>query len=163
MLLFEHPYVLDRRQFDALREVVEPEGIDEFEVLTIERRTPQRHHAFDFSQWEEYQSTVFGEENLLYSPKGNWGMLLTAFGHVAVGGSAGFADRLRLGLIRRGMLSSTDHPPESQDVLAFLCEAKGWLPEGVTGWPEGLLRHLYGEPQASDFFERHRRDSESSR
>lgn len=146
-LIYPVHYLLEREQFDAFVEAARSAGDDAI-CLSVTEGFPtqpsdqQRHWLLEFWDFEEYQElTPIGVlENALYSPDGQWGMLISHEQHALVGGSRSFMSTLATAF--------PDFELSIAEFVATWCEARE-RDRVDTGWIVPAFEHLYGRAQTA--------------
>lgn len=145
-LLYPVAYLLEPMQFAAVVTAARSVG-DECLCLSVTEQfdgvsgTEAVHYIFDYWEGAEYQS--LGEvgvlENALYSPSGQWGLLISHEQHAVVGGARMFWDTL-----------VAEFPEIDSSLERFLQTWAGHARRRHvdTSWLSGLLTHVYGPERA---------------
>ena len=146
-LLYPVPYLLEPEQFDAVVAAARATGDDricisvteEFDGLSGARA---EHCLFDYWEGAEYQrlGAVGVLENAIYSPRGQWGLMMSHEQHAVAGGPRIFMDEL-----------ASRFPSFEASLEEFL---QSWAEyrdqrNAEVSWLETLLTHLYGRESAA--------------
>lgn len=141
-LLYPVPYLLEPEQFDAVVAAARVTGdyrlcisvTEEFDGLSGARA---EHYLLDYWEGAEYQrlSAVGVLENAVYSPRGQWGLMMSHEQHAVAGGPRAFLDTL-----------ASRFPSFEPSLEEFL---QSWAMyhnqrNADVSWLETLLTHLYG-------------------
>ena len=145
-LLFPVPYLLEPEQFAAVVRAAQAVGDDRLCISVTEEfdglaGTRAEHYLASYWEAAEYQE--LGEvgvlENAIYSPSGQWGLIVSHEQHAVAGGSRLFLDAL------------ASHFPDFDSSLEQFLQT--WAEyrqrrKADTSWLEALLTHVYGRERA---------------
>lgn len=145
-LLYPVSYLLDAEQFQALADVARSIGDDAICVSITETNKrldapDARHWILEHWEWTEYHELgdVGVLENAVYSPIGQWGMLISHEQHAVLGGSERFMQEM-----------AARFPAFQESLGEFLTywSENSRRHNADVDWVAPLLSHLYGESRA---------------
>lgn len=152
-LVYPVSYLLDATEFEALIDAARFVGDDMLGVSITETNEPldaptARHWVLKYWEGSEYRhlGDVGVLQNAIYSPTGQWGMLLSHEQHGVIGGSRDFMRRF-----------AARFPAFEESVNGFL---EYWNENhrrhnADISWLEPLLAHLYGIQSARELMSSH--------
>jgi hypothetical protein len=150
-LLYPVAYTLERNEYDAVAQAARVVG-DSAMCLSIPDIDDHSNHPEypahwllefrDFAQYEKLPRVGI-LENALYSPTGEWGLLISHEQHMVVGGSAEFVETMV-----RGFPGAERALEEFLDTWAEHKQKR----DVDTAWIHTLFVHLYGQEVGSDLY-----------
>ena len=145
-LLYPVPYLLEPEQFVAVVAAARTMGDDRLCISVTEEfdglsGLKAEHYIVNYWEETEYQAlgTVGVLENALYSPSGQWGLIISHEQHAVAGGSRSFWDALAL--------SFPDVDSSLEQFLQTWAEHRRRR-KADTSWVGTLLTHIYGPERA---------------